>query len=386
MTGRERKGTELPPYEHIRRAPDWQACLEKLRQEPRLAIDLEANSMFAYQERICLIQISTPQQDYIIDPTRQLDLSGLGELIEDPAVEKIFHAAEYDLILLKREFGWKLNNLFDTMWAARILGYQRYGLASLLEDLYGVRLNKRYQKSNWCKRPLSPAQLTYAQHDTHHLFRLRDHLARELSETGRAEEAAETFAAQTHVQLPNISFDTDSFWSVSGAYDLTPQQQAVLKAVSIYRDEEARRRDQPHFKVFGDRTMMGLAQRMPANLGQLAQVHGMTKGQIRRYGRRLLRVIAEAKQAPPPNYPKRRNKRVPEVVVARYERLHTWRKRRAQARGVESDVIISRDALWEIAHANPRSQEELGRLSTVGSWRCATYGGEILKVLNEHDG
>ena len=160
----------LPPHKYIAAPRDWQDCLQKLQSESQLAIDLEANSMYAYRERVCLIQVSTTTQDYLIDPLTDLDLSGLGELIADPSVEKIFHAAEYDLILLKREYDWELNSLFDTMWAARILGYPRYGLANLLGDLFQVKLNKRYQKSNWCRRPLSRAQRTYAQLDTHFLF------------------------------------------------------------------------------------------------------------------------------------------------------------------------------------------------------------------------
>lgn len=376
----KRKASELPPFDYIDNPRDWEACLHRLQAEPRLAIDLEANSMYVYREQVCLMQISIPTQDYIVDPLADLNFAPLGELIADPGVEKIFHAAEYDLILLKRQYGWELNNLFDTMWAARILGYTRYGLASLLEDFYGVRLNKRFQKANWCKRPLSPAHLAYAQHDTHFLFRLRDRLGQELREADREAEAAEIFAEQTQVQIPDTSFDPDSFWSIHGAGDLTREQQAVLKAIHIYRDEEAQRRDRPLFKIFGDRTALELARRSPTNLSELAQVHGMTKGQVRRYGRRLLEVIRQGKRQPPPRYP-RRGKRHPEDVMNRFDKLHTWRKQRAQARGVESDVIISRDALWEIARTNPQTQAELCRLENVGDWRCETYGDEILDVL-----
>jgi len=244
---------KLPLFKPVTKPSEWFDCLDRLQVEPSLAIDLEANSMFAYRESVCLIQISTPTQDYIVDPTADLDLTGLGELVTDPTIEKIFHAAEYDLILLKRQYGWELNNLFDTMWAARILAYQRFGLASLLEQFYDIRLNKRYQKSNWCKRPLDPEQLAYAQHDTHFLFQLRDRLARELSEMGCEEEAAEVFAAQTQIRLNDNSFNPDSFWSMNGARDLTRQQQAILKALNIFRDQEARRRDQPLFKIFNER-------------------------------------------------------------------------------------------------------------------------------------
>jgi ribonuclease D len=373
---------KLSPHKLIATQSDWQLCLEKLQAEPRLAIDLEANSMYAYREEVCLIQITIPGQDYIIDPLGVRDLSGLGHIIQNPQVEKVFHAAEYDLMLLKRQFEWQLQNLFDTMWAGRILGYKRYGLASMIETVYDIKLDKRYQKSNWCKRPLSPEQLTYAQLDTHHLLQLRDHLEAELISTGRLEEATETFAEQTHVKLSNNDFDPDDFWSISGAYDLTRQQQAVLKALNIYRNQEARQRNRPLFKIFHDKTLIELAQTTPTNLTTLRDVHGMSPGQIRRYGRHILNIIADGLHAPHPSFPKR-TQRPPEAAVNRYEKLHTWRKNRASKRGVESDVIISKDALWAIALNDPKNETQLGALEEVGAWRCKTYVQDILNVLRK---
>ena len=350
---------QRPTFQLIKTDGQWQTCLGHLRQYPSLAIDLEANSMFAYREQVCLIQVSTPEQDFILDPLAEFDLHELGEIIADTAVEKIFHAAEYDLILMQRQYGWELNNLFDTMWAARILGYQRFGLASLLEEFYDVKLNKRYQKSDWCRRPLTQEQLEYACYDTHFLFQLRDRLARELEEAGRWEEAQEIFAAQTQITLPDNGFDPDDFWSINGVQHLSRQQQAVLKALAIYRDQEARRRDLPLFKVFSNRTMLDLARQTPRQMRELDEIHGMSQGQTRRYGQALLGVIAEGLAAPPPARPGGA-KRQPDAVMARYDRLHTWRKERARDRGVESDVIVSRDALWEIARSNPQTVAELG--------------------------
>lgn len=371
----------LPPHRLITTPSHWEACLAKLKNEPELAIDLEANSMFAYREQICLIQISIPTQDYIIDPLANLNLTGLGRLLADSTVVKVFHAAEYDLILLKRQYGWDVHNLFDTMWAARILGYRDYGLASILKQIYQVKLDKRFQKSNWCKRPLLPAQLTYAQLDTHYLLRLKAHLEAELKQAGREVEAQEIFAEQTVVKPNNNHFDPDDFRSISGARHLTPQQQAILRELYIYRDQEARRRNQPLFKIFGDRTLLELAELAPTHLEQLHAIHGMTEGQIKRYGHALLRVIQDGQQAPLP-LPKR-YKRRPEAVINRFEKLHNWRKMRAQKRGVESDVIVGRDTLWIIAEKNPKTTAELAQLGILGQWRYQTYAEEIIRVLRQ---
>jgi ribonuclease D len=374
---------KLPPYHFIKEQNSWQQCVAALQRQSRLAIDLEANSLYAYQEQVCLIQISIPGQDFIIDPLAGLDLNPFGAILEDPAVEKIFHAAEYDLILVKKEFGWNLQNLFDTMWAARILGYRRVGLANMLEERYGVQLNKKYQKANWCRRPLSNSQLTYAQMDTHYLHQLRDDLAKELALSARSVEAQEIFQEQILVEPAVKEFDPDSFWYINGVHDLDDYQKAILKAINIYRDEEAQRQNRPHFKIFGEKTMLQMAQKAPESSREIEAIHGMTSGQIKRYGHQILRIVRENKSAPAPPRPARNYYRPPEAVSNRYERLHNWRKDRARARGVESDVILSRQKLWELARANPKTIAELEETAVLGPWQFQNYGPEILDILKK---
>ncbi len=373
----------LPPFKYIKSQGDWQRCIALLRQQARIAIDLEANSLYAYQEQVCLIQITIPGQDYIVDPIVNLDLAPLGEIIEDPTVEKIFHAAEYDLILLTKEYGWKMKNLFDTMWASRILGIKRVGLANILEDRYAVKLNKKHQKANWCRRPLSASQLAYAQSDTHYLHQLRNDLAQELQSANRYAEAQEIFAEQTFVEATNKVFDPDSFWSINGVRDLDGRQKAILKALNIYRDKEAKRQNRPHFKVFGEKTMLQIAQQIPENINQMSYIHGMTSGQIKRYGQHLLRIVRENKDRPAPKRPSRNHNRPSEEISNRYERLHNWRKQRAKARGVESDVILNRQKLWQLAHSNPQSIDELSKTAVLGPWQFKNYGEEILDIIKK---
>lgn len=338
--------------------------------------------MYAYREQVCLIQISIPGQDYIVDPLPDYSLDGLGAIIEDPAVEKVFHAAEYDLILLKREYGWELQNLFDTMWAARILGYSHMGLAHILENLYHVQLNKKFQKADWCRRPLTHEQLFYAQCDTHYLLDLRDHLAAELTKAGRMEEALEIFGEQSQIRLGNNEFDPDGFWSLNGVRRLNRDRLAILKALYIFRDEEARQLNRPHFKILGDQTLLAVAQAAPRRMEQLYGVPGMSGGQVDRYGRQLIQLVEANRNEPPPTRPKR-PRRLPDAVIRRYEKLQEWRKLRATRRGVESDVIISRDAMWAIAQANPPTVEALTELNALGNWRLNEYGREIVGLLNK---
>lgn len=370
----------LSPYKLITTTVEWEKCLTKLQAEKQVMIDLEANSMFAYRESICLIQISIPGQDYIIDPTVGIDLAGLGDIITDPAVEKVFHAGEYDMFLLKRQYGWQLNNLFDTMWAARILGYDKYGLAGMLNTLYGIELDKKYQRSDWCKRPLIPAQLTYARLDTHYLLQMRNQLKAELVAAGRLEEAMETFEQQTLVTPKNLDFTVNGFWKINGVSKLSPRQKAIMRELDIFRDKKAEQYNQPPFKILSNNTLLEVARQAPTTPGQLRKMRGISNTQVQKFGVGLLTAVEVGKEAPIPKRPKRSPRR-PAQELKRYEELRKWRRESAVDRGVESDVIISKDAMLDIAAINPQNSMELQSITSLGAWRCETYGEEILSLL-----
>ena len=176
--------------------PDALAALAvTLAREPAIGVDTESNSLYAYRERVCLIQFSTPALDYIVDPLALPNLDPLAPAVcQHPHQQKIFHAAEYDLIGLTRDYGFKFANLFDTMVAARTLGWPRLGLAAILNEQYGVTMNKRLQRANWGQRPLTAELLDYARLDTRYLVALREVLAGELAAAGRTVEADEEVA------------------------------------------------------------------------------------------------------------------------------------------------------------------------------------------------
>lgn len=373
---------ESPSYQLIDTEPGWRECLEVLRRQPRLAVDLEANSLFAYQEQVCLLQVSTPEHDFIIDPLADFSLDGLGEIFTNPKVEKIFHASSYDLMLIKYHYGWTLANLFDTMWAGRILGFRNMGLAWFLQDFYGVQVSKRFQKANWAQRPLSSEMLEYARNDTHYLLRLRDELAARLDEQGCLEEAREIFANECQVPMPDRAFRPDAFWSVSGARELRPRAQAILKALYLFRDKEARERNWPPFKVLSEERLVVLARHAPKTEHELEALHCLSKNQFDRLGRELLKVIAEARLMRPPAPPK--HPRHHGADAARlYKTLFEWRRDTATKRGVESDVVMTRETMWQIAEAHPRALEEFDTVTTLGPYRRALYAEEILELLSE---
>lgn len=371
--------TPLPPPRFIETAAALRRLAQTLAGEPVLAVDTEANSLFVYRERVCLLQLSTPQEDILVDPLAAHDLAPLGPLFANPAQLKIFHAAEYDLLGLRRDFGFTFANLFDTMVAARTLGWPQTGLAPLLETHFGVLVNKKHQRANWGRRPLTPDMLEYARHDTRHLFALRAKLEAELTAAGRLEEAREEFERLTRLRPTPAAPDPEAFWRVTGARDLTPQQASLLRELFTYRENLAQRADVPPFKIMGDATLLELAQRAPASLLDLEPIPGMTEGQIRRYGAGVLAAIRRGQAAAPARRPRPASE--PDEVRERYDRLRNWRKQKAQARGVESDVILPREALWELARRVPRAPEDLLQLEHLGPWRRQTYGAELLTLL-----
>ncbi|MEJ2709830.1 MAG: HRDC domain-containing protein [Anaerolineales bacterium] len=372
---------KLPDPVLVTRVNDLVKLAKTLASEPVIAVDTESNSLYAYQEQVCLIQFSTPNEDYLVDPLAVRDMSPLRPVFRNPQIEKIFHAAEYDLFVLTRDYGYEFNNLFDTMIAARILGRDALGLGSILEREFGVHLQKRYQRANWGQRPLPPDLLAYARLDTHYLIPLRDRLHADLQAEGRWLLAQEDFERLTHVNL-NGRFPDDpavQCWRIRGAHDLDPQQAAVLLELCKYRDKVARNQNRPLFKVISNRTLLAIAETAPANMRQLSQLPGMSNRQLSRHGRALLAATARGLQANPAYPP--RSPRPDDDYLERVDRLRRWRKQTAREMGVKSDVVMPKDLLYEIAKENPSQQEELNQILSDVPWRRKRYGRQILDVL-----
>lgn len=355
--------------------------VQHLLREKIIAVDTESNSLYAYREQVCLVQFSTARSDYLVDPLVLLDLSPLAIVFASPHIEKIFHAAEYDLICLRRDFGMTFENLFDTMVAARILGRKAVGLGSLMESEFGIKLDKRFQRADWGQRPLPANLLDYARMDTHYLIDLRQRLRQELIDSQRWDLAAEDFQRLCNINGREISTDVEPDYSVNGSKDLTPQQRAVLLELSKYRDRIARLQDRPLFKVIGNKTLLEIAETCPTRMDELAQLKGMTPRQIKRHGKPLLQAVERGLQAEP--IARQRPTRPDEKLLNRLDLLRDWRKETAKKMKVESDIILPRDLLVEIAECNPTCPEELAEAMKSTPWRLDRYGSQILNELNK---
>jgi ribonuclease D len=359
--------------------------LARLLQSPLVAVDTESNSLYAYYERVCLIQFSIPSIDYLVDPLT-IDVSRLGDLFADDRYEKVFHAAQYDILSLKRDYGFSFNNLFDTMIAARVLGWKRYGLGPILEERFDVRLNKRMQRYDWGIRPLPKQALDYARLDSHFLLPLREIQLAELQARNRLDEARRAFQRQTRSEPSPRVFNPDDFWRIRGARDLLPAEQSILRELYILRDRYARKLNRPPFKVMNDATLIRLAQAQPTDVRSLGRIKGLSHRMRREAGESLLEAIARGQAGPYPSYPRNHHRPPDEDTLRRYEALRAWRKLRAEARGVEPDVILPNSVLMALARRAPATAKALARVEGLDDWQRRTYGDELLDVLNNQRG
>ena len=371
----------LPPPCWISETAQLEQAVDRLKVEPRFAVDTESNSLHAYPERVCLVQISIPSADYLIDPLALSDLGRLAPLLEDPGIEKVFHAVEYDLICLKRDFGIRVSRLFDTRLAARMLGRAKTGLGDLLAEEFSAHLDKRFQRANWGARPLPPDLLDYARMDTHYLLPLRDRLHDTLITAGLWAEASELFLYYAGLQDREQEVEQEGFWRIANSRRLPPVKAGVLRELYLLRERLAREWDRPPFKVIVDETLLAIAQAMPKDLPDLRALPGVTDHLVRRLGNPILGAVDLGRQSPPP--PRPASTHADQETISRYERLREWRKRAARKRLVDSDVILPREILWLIARQAPRDLQPLRDLMSPLDHRFQAYGREIMEVLQQ---
>lgn len=374
------------PYDELK-DPIWVDTLPVLKDlaarlaaGPAFAVDTESNSLFAYREQVCLVQITTfGGDDYVIDPLAIKDLSPLGPLFADPTIQKVFHAGEYDLICLKRDFGFEFQNLFDTMIAGRVLGRTVVGLSAMLEAEFGITLDKKWQRANWGIRPMPAAMLAYARMDSHFLIALRDILVQELAENDRTTLADEDFHRLERTPVPLVNGEKDTIWKIVGRTDINPHQMAVLQRLYEYRDGQARRANLPPFKIMTNDTLVAIAQALPKLPEELEPIPGLSPKLRDRHGTNLLECVTKGLASEPPRRP--RCPRKDDELISRLETLKTWRKKTAARFHVESDVILPREVVEQVAGVNPRSISELSALMVNFPWRLEQFGHEILQTL-----
>lgn len=349
-----------------------------------LALDTEAASFHRYEDKVYLLQLSTRERTAVVDPLAVSGLDAIGDLLADPAVESVFHDADYDLRLLARQYGFRCTSLFDTRVAAQLLNEPGIGLAAMLQKYLGVTLDKRFQRADWSARPLSGEMLRYAASDTHYLPALRDILRDELIAQRRLSWAEEEFGLLAEVRWAEVEGAEPGWLRMKGAKALKPRTLAILGALWTWRDQVAQALDRAPFRIMNNEPMMALAKDPPASLEALGKVRGVGRDIFSRRGPEIMAAIAQALAIPEAELPRRERppRRPPDPAYeARLERLKVARNAEAERIGVAPGVLCPNGTLEGIARREPDSLEALLEVSGMRRWQVEEIGEQLLQVL-----
>ena len=350
---------------------------------PSIALDTEGASFHRFVDRVYLMQLSTRTATAIVDPLPTGDLASLRPLVESPEIEIVFHDADYDLRLLRQDYGWATRNIFDTRIAAQLLGYKAFGLAALLEQHFGIALDKKFQRADWSLRPLSDGMLQYASQDTMYLLALRDILHGELSAKGRLSWAAEEFTRleQTQWSAEDASLQ---YLKVKGARDLKRRELAVLRELVPWRDGVAKELDRSTFRVVSNDVLLEICRTQPTTRQALGVIKGMPRGVLDQRGDVVLACVTRAMaldEASLPKFPKAPRWDKDPEFDDRASRLRTVRDEVATTLELDPGVLCSREKLEAIARRVPATIDELYETPDLRHWQADLLGPGILRAL-----
>lgn len=333
------------------------AFLPSLQPVRRLALDTEADSLHAYPEKLCLLQISLADADVLIDPLASVDLGPL--LTELSSRRLTLHGADYDLRMMFRTYRFVPTDIFDTMLAARLLGHEQFGLTHLVEGLLGVRLEKGPQTADWARRPLTERMVNYARNDTRYLLPLADLLEAHLEAKGRTQWLRESCdrlivdCTQTNEPDPN------QVWRVKGASRLDRRGLAVVREVWHWRDRTARSVNKPPYFILPHETVVAIS-------GAALRSDSFTELIPRRFDDEwrggLVGAIRRALSSAAESWPSLNQHPVDRLTEAEKKRLEELKKRRDRTAAeleIDPTLIASRATLTALARRRNRDDAGL---------------------------
>lgn len=332
----------------IDREENLQPLVDAIHSAEWVAVDTEADSLHAYPEKLCLIQVSIPGQDVLVDPLAGMDLSPFFSALNRHPL--LMHGADYDIRLFKRDHDFVPSAIFDTMLAARLVGRTQFGLSTLVKDYLGVELEKSSQKANWARRPLTPRMEEYARNDTIHLNALVSALRNGLAEKDRGEWHQQECARLIRDNSVINPADADIVWRVKGSAKLSPRALAVLRSVWQWREEEAIRRNRPPFFILSPDTMIAIANTAAAGkgIGDLLprRMPDHRKGAVRKQ-------VKAAMQIPEPECPVKHKapprKHISPSQKKRFGEIQKQRDAEAQKLKIDPTIIASRSTMVRLA-------------------------------------
>lgn len=318
--------------------------ISHLDRQDRIAVDTEADSLHCYREKLCLLQISLPEGDFLVDPLLGNDLSALAHVLSRKEI--VLHGADYDLRLLRRALDFRPNRVFDTVIAARLLGVREFSYAALVEKYFGIQLAKGSQKANWALRPLSRKMEEYARNDTHYLLALAEKLEKQLMERDRLgwfKQSCERAKASAEIDRER---DTEEVWRIRGSGLIRGREAAILRAIWHWRDREAQRFDRPSFHILRNDQLLEIAR--TAVLGEMPQFRHFSERRARDFQATIQEALA-LKEEEWPELRKRRGDRPTKEMEHAAEAMRKRRDQAAHELKIEPSFIAPRATIDAIA-------------------------------------
>jgi len=372
------------PVELVETPAAFAGLLDRIRGEPIVGLDTEAASFHRYRDRVYLLQVSGASHTAVVDPLAVGGLPGLDQLFADPAIEFVFHDADYDLRLIYHEYGYRVTRLFDTRVAAQFAGEPAVGLAALLADRFGVATDKRFQRADWSSRPLSPAMIAYAATDTRYLIALRDELRADLIRLERLAWVEEESQLLTQVEWAPAQPPEEAFLRFKGARTLSRRGLAVLRELFVWREREATRLDRATFRILGNEAILAMASDPPRSLDRLGQVRGLGRDLMARRGPELLAAIQrglDLSEDELPRFERRPRPRPDPTFDLKLERLKAVRTDLATEYALAPGLLCPNATLEAIARGEPGSPDDLAATPGMRRWQVAAFGDRLLGAV-----
>jgi len=373
-----------PSYRFIRTPAELEQFVSRIGQEKIIAVDLEADSMFHFQEKVCLLQMAGNGENVVIDPLEVNDLSPLAPIFKNRDVCKVFHGSDYDVRSLYRDFSIEINNLFDTQLASMFMGQRETSLGAVVCNRFGIQLDKRYQKKDWSQRPLPDGMIEYAASDVYHLIPLARMLMDELEEKGRLGWVREECDYLSEVR-PMENGSDPLFLRFRGAGRLPRRNLAALEGLLQYRRELAEKKDRPLFKVISNTTLLKIATGMAQTPQAMEAARCLSAKQIRIYGKPLSAIVKKANalaEKDLPIYPRKRRLSVSPKVPERIKIIKAWRDRHADGLGLDPALLFNKALMTAIAVKKPADLQGLRNVEGIRNWQVKAFGKEVLTVLS----
>ncbi len=353
-------------------SPRLTALAARLGAAKHIGLDTEFMRERTYRAQLCLVQVVADDAPACVDPLALPDLEPLRAPLVDPGIQKIMHAARQDLEVLWPHFG-RVGPVFDTQVAAALAGMPaQVGYGDLVHRQLGVELAKGQTRTDWARRPLSPAQLAYARDDVRYLAPLRDSLLALLDKLGRTAWLDEDLADIDHEEL---AVDPDKAYErLRGFRELDPHRQRLAQRLAAWRERRASERDRPRGWILEEAHLRDIIMRVPRTSAELQEIEGIPAGFIEHSGPTVLKLIAEA-EMPAQLPPRPRPSRPDPEITARVKQLANVLRARAAELGLQPEILATRRELEQIVQPD---DDSMSRLHVLKGWRRSVIGDELL--------